>query len=108
MGYFGRSGTAPPTPPAGASGQVQFNDGGAFGADAGLAFDKAAQALAVGGNVRAHGALVTAKTSAPAAAELANGEVAIWFDAVGASLRFLAKTTNGTVVAGVLQATVIA
>lgn len=51
-GSGGGSGT-----PGGASGQVQFNDAGAFGGDAGLVFDKAtdrltvAGELAVGGNI---------------------------------------------------------
>jgi hypothetical protein len=35
--------------PGGSNNQVQFNDGGVFGGDAGLAFNKATGALAVGG-----------------------------------------------------------
>ena len=35
--------------PGGSTTQIQFNDGGAFGGDAGLAFDKAAGKLTVGG-----------------------------------------------------------
>lgn len=35
--------------PGGSNGQVQFNDGGAFNGDAGLAFDKTAGKLTVGG-----------------------------------------------------------
>lgn len=35
--------------PGGVSGQVQINDGGVFGADAGLAYDKTTKSLTVGG-----------------------------------------------------------
>lgn len=37
--------------PGGTSGQVQFNDAGAFGGDAGLTFDAVTDALTVGGSV---------------------------------------------------------
>ncbi|MFA5413429.1 MAG: hypothetical protein WC348_02725 [Patescibacteria group bacterium] len=37
--------------PGGVAGQIQFNDGGIFTGDAGLTFDKAADALTVGGNL---------------------------------------------------------
>jgi len=37
--------------PGGSDGQVQFNDSGAFGGDAGLTFNKASNDLAVAGNV---------------------------------------------------------
>src|SRR3954447_23809713 len=37
--------------PGGADGQVQFNDDGAFGGDAGMTFDKAADLLTVLGGV---------------------------------------------------------
>ncbi len=97
MGYFGQIVIAPPTPPAGANGQVQFNDGGAFGADAGLAFDKASKALAVGGNVKAAGMLVAARKTVPADAELANGEVAVWYDEASHRVGFRAKDNTGDV-----------
>jgi hypothetical protein len=38
--------------PGGSVGQVQFNDGGSFGGDTGLTYDKAADALTVGRSVR--------------------------------------------------------
>lgn len=41
--------------PAGSNTQVQFNDGGSFGADAGLTFDKATGDLTVAGNVTTPG-----------------------------------------------------
>ncbi len=95
MGYFGQIVIAPATPPAGASGQVQFNDAGAFGADAGLAFDKTTKALAVGGHVKAVGALFTARNTAPSDAELANGQMAIFFDATANRVRFRARNSGG-------------
>jgi len=98
MGYFGQIVIAPPTPPtppAGANRQVQFNDNGSFGADAGLAFDKAAKALAVGGPVKAAGALFTAQNAAPPDAELANGQMAIYFDAAVNRVRFRARNLSG-------------
>lgn len=54
-------------------------------------------------HVRARGALVTSLNQAPDPAQLTNGEVAIWFDAVGAALRFVAKKADGTVVSGTIQ-----
>ncbi len=95
MGYFGQIVIAPPTPPAGASGQLQFNDNGAFGSDAGLAFDKAAKALAVGGPMKAAGALFTFRNVAPPDAELANGQLAIFFDAAANRVRFHARNLGG-------------
>jgi len=94
MGYFGTRGGGP-TPPAGANRQVQFNDNGAFGADTGLTFDKAAKTLAVGGPVKAVGALFTAQNVAPPDAELANGQLAIFFDAASNRVRFHARNLNG-------------
>ncbi len=38
--------------PGGVNGQIQFNDVGTFGGDAGLTYDKAADVLTVGGNLR--------------------------------------------------------
>jgi len=38
--------------PGGSNTQVQFNDGGSFGGDAGLTFDKATNALTVGGDIK--------------------------------------------------------
>ena len=40
------------TTPGGVAGQIQFNDGGVFAGDAGLAYDKATDVLAVGGNLK--------------------------------------------------------
>lgn len=57
-------------------------------------------------HVRARGALVTSLNQAPDPAQLTNGEVAIWFDAVGAALRLLAKTADGTVISGIIQTSV--
>jgi len=94
MGYFGGTGGGT-TPPAGANRQVQFNDNGAFGADAGLAFDKAAKALAVGGPVKAVGAFFTAQNIAPPDTELANGQMAIFFDADSNRVRFRARNLSG-------------
>jgi len=94
MGYFGGTGGGT-TPPAGANRQVQFNDNGAFGADEGLAFDKSAKALAVGGPVKAVGALFTAQNVAPPDTELANGQMAIFFDAASNRVRFRARNSSG-------------
>lgn len=43
--------TDPAVVPAGSDTQVQFNDGGTFGADTGLTFDKNTKALGVSGPV---------------------------------------------------------
>lgn len=51
MGYFG--GASAPTRPAGFNGQLQFNDGGAFGADVQLAWDKTGKRLGIGSNAPA-------------------------------------------------------
>ncbi|MBI5071892.1 hypothetical protein HZB93_03320 [Candidatus Falkowbacteria bacterium] len=40
------------TTPSGVNGQIQFNDGGVFGGDAGLSYDKAADVLTIGGNLK--------------------------------------------------------
>tara|TARA_R110002020_G_scaffold133392_17_gene297699 strand:- start:1632 stop:3035 length:1404 start_codon:yes stop_codon:yes gene_type:complete len=39
--------------PGGSSTQVQFNDGGSFGGDSGLVFDKSSDALTIGGTTKA-------------------------------------------------------
>jgi len=98
MGYFGQIVIAPPTPPtppAGVNRQVQFNDNGSFGADAGLAFDKTAKMLAVGGNVKAQGALATGMKTAPADADLAIGEIAFWYDEPRGKVRLRARDNAG-------------
>lgn len=46
-------------------------------------------------HVRAIGALTTRKTSEPLPAELANGEMAIWFDVAANTFRILAKDGAG-------------
>ena len=48
------------------------------------------------------GYFMTRKTAAPADAQIANGEAAIWFDSANGAgkLKIKAKTANGTVVAG--------
>ncbi len=48
-------------------------------------------------HVRAWGALMTKLAAAPADAELANGEMAIWFDAVAAKLKVKAKNSTGVI-----------
>lgn len=40
--------TVPPTPPGGIDTQVQFNDAGAFGGDAGLTYNKSTDSLSAG------------------------------------------------------------
>lgn len=94
MGYFGGAGGAL-TPPAGANRQVQFNDNGAFGADAGLAFDKTTKALSVGGHVKAVGALFTSQNAAPPDTEIANGQVVIFYDVAANRVRFRARNMSG-------------
>jgi hypothetical protein len=44
--------TGPTPAPAGVNTQIQFNDGGAFGASSGLKFTKSSNTLAVGGPIR--------------------------------------------------------
>jgi hypothetical protein len=48
-GNTGATGPSGTTTPGGSATQVQFNDAGAFGGDAGLAYDKATDALTLAG-----------------------------------------------------------
>jgi len=45
----------PTTAPAGTDGQIQFNSGGAFGADSGLAWNNSTKSLTVGSSFRLNG-----------------------------------------------------
>jgi hypothetical protein len=51
--------------PGGADTQVQFNDGGAFGGDAGLTYNKTTNALTVGGALAAASLALTAALTVP-------------------------------------------
>lgn len=51
--------------PAGNDTEVQFNDGGLFGGDASLTFNKTTKALIVGGDITATGLNLTALGSLP-------------------------------------------
>lgn len=56
------------TPPGGSNTQVQFNDGGSFGGDSGLVFNKTTNALTVGGLLAAAGATLTSTLTLTGAA----------------------------------------
>lgn len=56
------------TTPGGSNTQVQFNDSGVFGGDAGLVFNKTTNALTVGGLLTAAGATLTSTLTMTAAA----------------------------------------
>lgn len=58
---------APSSPPGGADTQVQYNDGGAFGGDAGLVFNETTNALTVGGDLLTSGAQAGVSTTGAAA-----------------------------------------
>ena len=60
--------------PGGASGDVQFNDGGVFGGDVGMAYNKATKALSVGG-------IVTATTRMEAKGSLTGTSMRMSYDA---------------------------
>jgi hypothetical protein len=55
------------TTPGGSNTQVQFNDGGAFGGDSGLTFNKTTNALTVGGLLTAGGATLSSTLTMSAA-----------------------------------------
>jgi hypothetical protein len=60
---------APATSPAGSDTQLQFNDAGSFGGDAGLTFDKTSNALTIGaGSLKMTGSSSGTVTLQPAAA----------------------------------------
>jgi len=88
-----------PTNPAGIDTQVQFNDGGAFGADTAFTFDKAAG--------YAKGSLISVQNSAPADNDIAASQFILWLDDTNGAgaLNIKAKTANGTVVTGTVALT---
>jgi hypothetical protein len=57
-GYFWSNGSVYAGLPFGSTAQVQFNDDGAFGGNAGLTFDKVSGNLAVGGNIAITGNII--------------------------------------------------
>lgn len=77
--------------PGGANTQVQFNDGGAFGGDAGLIFDKTTDILSIGAELRVPGS---------------SSYVGIGRSASGGTLNLIANgSTQATVAGGVIGAT---
>ena len=74
------------TAAAGSTTQVQFNDGGAFGGDSGLTFDKTTDALSAGGFIPTSSTVPTNGVYLPAANSVAvatNGTGRLFVDASG-------------------------
>lgn len=75
--------------PGGSNTQVQFNDGGALGGDAGLTFDKATDTLTVGGPVL----LPNGSITAPAIAFSANTNVG-FYQQIGGTTVYVASNAS--------------
>ncbi|MGH7143115.1 MAG: hypothetical protein ACREJ2_03155 [Planctomycetota bacterium] len=104
MGYYGGVPAGPPMP-AGSNRQVQFNNNGVLDGKSGLIFRKSTNSLEVGGPVKATAQLTTMLTTAPADADLANDEMAIWFDVAAGRVAFKAKDGTGAVKTGFVPLT---
>lgn len=63
VGYFWSNGSIYAGQPFGSTTEIQFNDDGAFGGNAGLTFDKVSGNLAVGGNVLVTGDILPSANS---------------------------------------------
>ena len=94
-------------PPAGSDKYVQFNDGGSFGGDSDLQWNKTTNVLTVTGTVSAStltasGSVATSQNSAPADGTISANQLKIWFDSTdgAAKVMFKGKSADGTVVAG--------
>lgn len=78
----------PPTPPSGADTQVQFNDAGAFGGDAGMTYNKTLDKLSVG-IVVGNGAVPLSGTTGQALTKVSNTDYDIQWSASGNDLNFV-------------------
>ena len=100
MGYFGvviQQVPSGPPAPGGNNRQVQFNDNGVLAGNSGLKFRKASSTLEVGGPVKAGGQITTVLQTEPADADLANGELAIWYEAALQRVGYKAKDNAGSI-----------